>query len=275
MHKLGYIHRDVKPHNFVTGRKNKTKIYVIDFGLARKYLSPDGEHRPPRNLPGFKGTARYASLNSHKLAELSRRDDLISIFYMLVEFYKGSLPWAGLGDKQKKIAELKEKHTNEELLQDFPKEFCTMMEHIMKLNYYDDPDYGLLKNLLLKIVKDNEFNLEESFDWDRTTTQNQNQDNLVLLNGTSFSNLVRGNSGKNINKVNNSEKNETVENSSTKEVPTSSSRINFEGKNENILFQEVKRNSFEVKKKIMEKNLMKILQKLEPKNPRKGCCIVS
>jgi tau tubulin kinase len=95
MHKLGYIHRDVKPHNFVTGRKNKGKIYVIDFGLARKYIGPDGEHRPPRNQPGFKGTARYASLNSHKLSELSRRDDMISIFYMLVEFYKGSLPWAG------------------------------------------------------------------------------------------------------------------------------------------------------------------------------------
>jgi hypothetical protein len=76
--------------------------------------------RPPRNQPGFKGTARYASLNSHKLIELSRRDDLISIFYMLVEFYKGSLPWAGLGEKPK-IAELKEKYTNEELLTDFPK----------------------------------------------------------------------------------------------------------------------------------------------------------
>jgi serine/threonine protein kinase len=45
IHQLGYIHRDVKPHNFVTGRKEKGKIYAIDFGLARKYVDTEGKHR--------------------------------------------------------------------------------------------------------------------------------------------------------------------------------------------------------------------------------------
>jgi tau tubulin kinase len=59
-HKLGYIHRDIKPSNYCTGRtkSQKGKIYLIDFGLARKYRLPNGEIRPPRKSAGF----RFAKL---------------------------------------------------------------------------------------------------------------------------------------------------------------------------------------------------------------------
>ena len=32
-------HRDIKPHNFLIGRKDATIIYLINFGLAKKYKS--------------------------------------------------------------------------------------------------------------------------------------------------------------------------------------------------------------------------------------------
>lgn len=66
VHNLGYLHRDVKPSNFVLGTGSKRKnAYLIDFGLARRYLLPEGRVRPPRESAGFRGTARYASINSH------------------------------------------------------------------------------------------------------------------------------------------------------------------------------------------------------------------
>lgn len=166
-HKLGYIHRDVKPSNFVSGRAKSTKgrIYVIDFGLARKYRLPNGDIRPPRKSAGFRGTARYASINSHKSKELGRRDDLWSVLYLLIEFALGSLPWRKIKDKDR-IGELKEKYTNKELVKDLPKEFYLFMESLQKLGYADEPDYDGLRALLLQAYNRENYPMDLPFDWD-------------------------------------------------------------------------------------------------------------
>lgn len=66
MHSKGYIHRDVKPDNFVVGAyKKANKIYMIDFGLAKKFLLKDGVHIPYKDNKNLTGTARFASLNTH------------------------------------------------------------------------------------------------------------------------------------------------------------------------------------------------------------------
>lgn len=59
----------------------------------------NGEVRPSREQSGFRGTARYASLNSHQGKDLGRMDDLWSLFYVLIEFATGTLPWRKLKDK--------------------------------------------------------------------------------------------------------------------------------------------------------------------------------
>jgi hypothetical protein len=137
---------------------------LIDFGLARKPKLPNGNIRSPRKIAGFRGTARYASLNSHKMKELGRRDDLWSVFYSLIEFALGSLPWKRIREKEF-IAKMKERITKAELLGNLPKEFEYFMDHLNSLNYEDEPNYNYLKGLLITIYTREGYSMEEPFDW--------------------------------------------------------------------------------------------------------------
>lgn len=114
IHSKYHIHRDIKPENFLIGIDDKTnQIYMIDFGLAKKYKDANGDHITYSENKNLTGTARYASINSHLGIEQSRRDDLESLGYMLVFFLKKSLPWQGINDssKKKKYKKILEKKT--------------------------------------------------------------------------------------------------------------------------------------------------------------------
>jgi serine/threonine protein kinase len=94
LHVRGYIHRDLKPENVLIGLEdNASTIFLIDYGLAKKWKTSNGEHIPYRDGKSLTGTARYASANTHLGIEQSRRDDLEGVGYVLLYLLKGELPW--------------------------------------------------------------------------------------------------------------------------------------------------------------------------------------
>lgn len=112
LHKKQFIHRDIKPDNFLMGLgSNTNKVYMVDFGLAKKYVMRNDIHIPYKDNKNLTGTARYASRNTHLGVEQSRRDDMESLGYVFIYFLKGSLPWQNQQgkDRNEKYEKIKEK----------------------------------------------------------------------------------------------------------------------------------------------------------------------
>uniref|UniRef100_A0A3B4C2Y6 non-specific serine/threonine protein kinase n=1 Tax=Pygocentrus nattereri TaxID=42514 RepID=A0A3B4C2Y6_PYGNA len=171
IHSVGFLHRDIKPSNFAMGRLPSTyrKCYMLDFGLARQYTNTNGEVRPPRTVAGFRGTVRYASVNAHKNKEMGRHDDLWSLFYMLVEFTVGQLPWRKIKDKEQ-VGQIKERYEHKMLLKHMPSEFYIFLDHVLGLDYYTKPDYQLLMSVFENSMKEREITENEPFDWEKAGT---------------------------------------------------------------------------------------------------------
>ncbi|KAA6401775.1 MAG: putative Tau-tubulin kinase 1 [Streblomastix strix] len=149
LHRAGFVHRDVKPDNFVIGNTKDTAgtIFLIDFGLCKRMPIVGGKIVKPTTQGKLRGTLRYASPNSHKKLELGRHDDLISLLYMVVEYYTGTLPWNDATDKDQ-IEMLKLENQGGLLLHYMPEEFQEFEDHIFSLDYVDEPDYAHLVSLI-------------------------------------------------------------------------------------------------------------------------------
>ncbi|XP_076155295.1 tau-tubulin kinase 2 isoform X1 [Alosa pseudoharengus] len=171
IHSVGFLHRDIKPSNFAMGRFPSTcrTCYMLDFGLARQFTNSCQEVRPPRPMAGFRGTVRYASVNAHKNKEMGRHDDLWSLFYMLVEFLVGQLPWRKIKDKEQ-VGKLKDTYDHRLMLKHLPAEFSIFLDHISELDYYTKPDYELLMSVFENSMKTYAVVENYMYDWERINT---------------------------------------------------------------------------------------------------------
>jgi casein kinase 1 len=171
VHSRYILHRDIKPDNFVIGQgKKQHKVYVIDFGLAKKYIGKDGKHIGYREGKSLTGTARYASINTHLGIEQSRRDDLESLGYVMLYFLRGTLPWQNMkaNNKKEKYEKIMEKKLGtpvEILCKGFPNEFVTYLAYCRNLKFEDKPDYGYLKTLLKDLFVKSGYDWDYQYDW--------------------------------------------------------------------------------------------------------------
>jgi casein kinase 1/casein kinase I family protein HRR25 len=172
IHTRCYIHRDIKPDNFLMGRGNRSKVvFIIDFGLAKMYRDPrTHRHIPYREGKNLTGTARYASINTHMGIEQSRRDDMESLGYILMYFMRGSLPWQGLRaatkrQKYERIMERKMGTSIEQLCKGYPPEFRMYFEYVRSLRFEDRPDYDYMKRMFRELFYRKGYEQDMLYDW--------------------------------------------------------------------------------------------------------------
>jgi len=141
IHDKGLIHRDIKPENFLLGLNSLNKqIYIIDFGFCKSYLN-NGQHIKFGRIHNLIGSNNYASINSHKLCELSRRDDLESLGYMLMYFYAGDLKWNNNTLNTSEMLFLKE---NVLVQNDCPQILLNYIKYIRSLEFEETPNYSIM-----------------------------------------------------------------------------------------------------------------------------------
>ena len=172
VHSKYIIHRDIKPENFLIGEPDKYMIYIIDFGLSKKYKSSrTNKHVQFRLTKKFTGTARYASINAVRGAEQSRRDDLEAIGYMLLFFLNGGkLPWQGVSCKAKaekyvKIYNMKKNLNFSVFCKNMPLEIVYFIKYCRELEFEQKPDYDYLRSLFENILKEIETTNDLHFSW--------------------------------------------------------------------------------------------------------------
>lgn len=147
LHNEGFIHRDLKPANFVIGNKsqNKNELYIIDYGLAKKYETKKSTTKK------FVGTLRFASMHAHSFVDQCRKDDLEAIGYVLTYLLRGDLPWSLKNTKtkeEKNTSLFKEKvQWKEKGYRTLPQPIEKYMSYVYSLGYNDKPDYNFLRGL--------------------------------------------------------------------------------------------------------------------------------
>eukprot|EP00830_Metopus_es_P015497 TRINITY_DN4485_c0_g1_i1.p1 TRINITY_DN4485_c0_g1~~TRINITY_DN4485_c0_g1_i1.p1 ORF type:complete len:514 (-),score=79.72 TRINITY_DN4485_c0_g1_i1:16-1557(-) len=172
IHSSEYLHRDIKPGNFMMGTNDNSRlVYIIDFGMAKKYTTTAaGLHISYSDSKELVGTARYSSVNSHMGIEPTRRDDMECLAYTLIYLAKGILPWQGLEgsckkEKYNRIMSIKSEISAEELCSGLPPQFATILRAIKGLRFDEKPNYKWFKKELRDCFIVNKCDVDFELDW--------------------------------------------------------------------------------------------------------------
>lgn len=173
LHDTGFVHRDIKPENFLMGlpdSEDANRVFMIDLGLAKRIKTEKMVHIKMTTGRSLIGTARYASISSHIGEELSRKDDLESLFYMFIYFVKGVLPWQGITttvkeDKYRLIGKMKREIKVEELTKDLPQELNQFQNIVREMKFKERPDYKKLRAILTDTFNKMGYTYDCDWEW--------------------------------------------------------------------------------------------------------------
>ena len=144
-HEMKLIHRDIKPDNFLFGLKeNKNQLYIIDYGFCKSY-EKEGKHILNTPCKKIIGTPNYISLNIHHLQSGSRRDDLESWIYILMDLLQFNT-WKKFDYERDPVLfyRFKKDCINENI----PIYLKELLTYIRKLSFEENPDYDFIYNIL-------------------------------------------------------------------------------------------------------------------------------
>ncbi|VDL80181.1 unnamed protein product [Nippostrongylus brasiliensis] len=171
LHDIGYLNRDVKSQNFAVGLGNESAIiYMLDFGLTRRYRNADGVMLKRRARGPCVGTYPFSPLASATMRDQAPKDDLEGWFYMIMEIIVGCLPWHnaklmldhGLTREWKQYARDAFK---KEMLDTLPEEFTPMFNKIINTRFEERPRYNFLQRMVAASANRQAINLKVPYDW--------------------------------------------------------------------------------------------------------------
>ena len=168
VHDCGILHNDIKPENLMTGLSDQNTIYLIDFGYSTFYMK-DGKHVADEYIGTSNGTHLYKSINSLKLRNRSRKDDLESLAYNLVELLTGKLPWEDivssneLSEKEKNELVIEKEKPAAEICSGMPNEFADFLHKVRSLKFDQKPEYDKYCETFEKLLSKNESHSQ--IDW--------------------------------------------------------------------------------------------------------------
>ncbi|CAN8073809.1 unnamed protein product [Agarophyton chilense] len=148
IHDRGFVHRDVKPDNILTGlaATDCSSLFLCDFGMA-KYIPFHSQEES--NAKCVYGTLDFASRRALQSKEQGRCDDLESLGYTLIFLKYGSLPWQGIPfpPDGKQSAAVRGIYYDY-IWKDLPPEMKMFVEYVKTLDVREKPDYDYLRSLL-------------------------------------------------------------------------------------------------------------------------------
>ena len=249
LHRIGYIHRDIKPENILVGahKHNRHLIHLLDMGLAKQFIdSKTKEHVPFKIHTGLSGTARYASINAHIYLELSRRDDIESIIFVLIYLARGCLPWQGFkGNRERKYQMIMAAKLNmelEEICSKLDIEFTQALKYARSLKFDDVPDYDYLRQLFNNCAHRHGYDMQNyRYDWtleksvagSSSSSSKVSEQNKSIRSSSHKKKIIKNNAIKNKKKTEKeSKKQSEVQSSSNNSSSSSESSSSSSNSNE-------------------------------------------
>ncbi|CDW89820.1 casein kinase i isoform delta-like protein [Stylonychia lemnae] len=167
LHQIGYVHLDLKPDNIMLyssdlSSPESSLVALIDFSVSQRYMDQNSNHLPNEIKREFNGNIAFSSVYQMNGHSPSRRDDLLSIFYLLLFLKEGQLPWSKHLNKQKKgyafIQVQKEKGFIKNLIK-----YCN------NLNFEEEPDYNYIIQYMNQKINNLMFQTYWNMDWSNVT----------------------------------------------------------------------------------------------------------